>query len=464
MMGFRNRRRALQALLLLALISSSACQPAAAVATRIPVADGTPVPTGRAPAGAPPATPDVDLHGVGIEIWHPWYGAEAGLIESQVAEFNQENDWGITVRSRGHTSFTELYNGVTEALAAKQGPQLAIALPEHALAWEADGYVEDLEPYVANAGYGLGGDVLEDFPQIFLSQDLADQRRLGLPAQRSAHFLIYNQTWAAELGFDDPPGTPEEFKEQACAAHGALALDDDPANDARGGWLVRTDAMTFVSWLSAFDGGVLDGAGYRFLSPRNLEATVFLKQLYDDGCGWLAPTGEDAAADFAARQALFSTAPLEELAEIGRAVALADNTDDWTVLGFPGKVQDGLTVYGASFVLLTSTPEEQLASWLFLRWMLDPEQQKKWVEVTGMFPLRTSLQMQLNDYARSHPQWAAAAQLIPQGKGLPQLASWRQVRSMIGDGFDAMFRSDTPAGRVAEILAIMDRTARDLSP
>jgi hypothetical protein len=34
---------------------------------------------------------------------------------------------------------------------------------------------------------------------------------------------------------------------------------------------------------------------------------------------------------------------------------------------------------------------------------------------------------------------------------------------MVGDGFDAMFRSNTPAGRVAEILAIMERAASDLS-
>ena len=94
-------------------------------------------------------------------------------------------------------------------------------------------------------------------------------------------------------------------------------------------------------------------------------------------------------ADFAARQALFSTAPLEELSELGRAMATAENPDDWTVLGFPGTDQIGMMVYGSSFVILKSTPEEQLASWLFLRWMLDPEQQKEWVEVTGLFPLRT---------------------------------------------------------------------------
>ena len=103
------------------------------------------------------------------------------------------------------------------------------------------------------------------------------------------------------------------------------------------------------------------------------------------------PTDEAPAADFAARQALFGTAPLEELSELGRAMATAENPDDWTVLGFPGTDQIGMMVYGSSFVILKSTPEEQLASWLFIRWMLDAEQQKEWVEVTGLFPLRTSL-------------------------------------------------------------------------
>ena len=126
--------------------------------------------------------------------------------------------------------------------------------------------------------------------------------------------------------------------------------------------------------------------------------------------------------------------------------------------------QAALQVYGASFVVLKSTPQQQLAAWLFLRWMLASQQQEKWVEVTGLFPLRTSMQPSLDAYARSHPQWAAAVKLLPDGQGQPQLASWRQVRIMIGDGFDAMFRTNTPSGRVAEILAIMDRTARDLSP
>jgi len=122
-----------------------------------------------------------------------------------------------------------------------------------------------------------------------------------------------------------------------------------------------------------------------------------------------------------------------------------------------------LVVYGSSYVILKSTPEKQLASWLFARWLLSPENQKKWVEFTGLFPLRTSSLDLLGDYKDSHPQWAEAVALLPQAQIEPQLASWRKVRVMLGDGFDAMFHSNTPAGRVAEILAIMESTSRDLT-
>jgi len=133
------------------------------------------------------------------------------------------------------------------------------------------------------------------------------------------------------------------------------------------------------------------------------------------------------------------------------------------VLPFPGSFQNGLIVYGSSYVILKSTPEQQLASWLFVRWLLSPENQKKWVEVEGLFPLRNSTLELLGDYQKSHPQWAQAVALLPQAQMQPQLASWRKVRTMIGDGFKAMFQSNTPVGRVAEILAIMETTARSIA-
>ncbi|HEY5984151.1 MAG TPA: extracellular solute-binding protein [Anaerolineales bacterium] len=440
-----------------------ACQPATlesadANATGAPRATSTAVESGLAHA-----IPPDSLQGTGIQVWHPWYGVEASLLDAQASEFNKENEWGITVRTSGSTSFTELFDAVNTALAGDQGPQLIIALPEHAIAWDAGGHVTDLSAYVGDAAYGLENSAAADFPAVFWNQDVVAGRRVGVPAQRSARFLLYNQTWAKKLGFYDSPSSESEFRTQACAAHTELTRDEDPANDGLGGWLVDTNAMTFLSWLTAFGGGALDGEGYRFLSPRNLEAAVYLKQLYDEGCAWLPQAGSDNASAFASRKALFATSGLEELSAYTRAMAQADNADTWTVLSFPGPVQTGLIAYGSSFVVLKSTPAQQLASWLFIRWMLSPENQKRWVEATGLFPLRSSEMDLLADYQKSHPQWAAAVEHIPDTQLQPQLISWRQVRVMLGDGFDAMFRSNTPAGRVAEILAIMDRTAADLS-
>lgn len=445
------------------LMAVQACQapipPSPAAATAVSTPRGTPTAQSTLQRSIPPES----LRGIGVEVWHPWLGVEASLLETLISQFNHDNEWGITVRAKGHTNFTELYDRVTDALSAGDGPQLVIALPEHAANWDAAGDVVDLSDYVSDPDYGMGGEEVSDFPAVFWDQDATAGRRLGVPAQRGAYFLIYNQSWARDLGFEHAPESGREFREQACAAHTSLAGDDDAGNDSEGGWLIDTNSMTFLSWLTAFGGGVMDGSGYRFLSPKNLEAATFVKQVYDDGCAWLGQASQDPPAAFANRETLFATAGLEELPNFGRAMAEADNPDEWTVLSFPGAGTSAILTYGSSLVVLKATPERQLAAWLFSRWLLSAENQKRWVEATGLFPLRASVVKLTVEYARSHPQWAAALEYLPEAQIQPQLPSWRQVRVMVGDGFDAMFRSNTPAGRVAEILAIMDRTASDLS-
>ncbi len=455
-------RRGFSLLLLFLLV---ACQPVSSNLNGTPVTAvvKTPRPASRPDAGTHLGIPEEALKGVKIQVWYPWFGVEASLFESQVREFNQSNEWGITVQATGQANYTQMYESVTTAVQSSDAPQLVIAFPEHALGWDSSGAIVDLNPYVADPEYGFTQDEVKDFPPVFWTQDSIGGKRLGIPAERSARLLLYNTTWAGELGFDTPPHSAAEFRQQACRAHQAMLTDNDKKNDGQGGWLVDTSSMTFLSWMMAFGGGVLEGNSYRFLTPKNLAALTFVKQLYDDGCAWNPQPDADLPAAFAGRQALFATASLEELSDYSRAMASADNGDRWTVLSFPGDIQSGLVVYGSSYIVLKSTPEGQLASWLFVRWLLSPERQEKWAEVTGLFPLRTSSLDLLGDYRKSHPQWVAAVDLLPQAQIQPQLASWRKVRVMIGDGFNAMFLSNTAAGRVAEILAIMETTSRDLT-
>ncbi len=455
-----TRRHGLSLLLLIVL---AACQPAVPAVSTVAPNTHTPAPASTPAPSSALGIPEEALKGTTVHVWIPWFGVDSNLFVSQVNDFNQSNQWGITVQAVSQSNYTELYNNVSAALSTPQRPQVVIAFPEHALQWDSTGQVVDLTRYVNDPRYGLSEADVHDFPAVFWSQDQIGDKRVAVPAERTARFLLYNSSWASELGFKAAPRNPGELQQQACRAHQTMLTDSDHKNDGQGGWLVDTSAATFVSWMSAFGGGVLDDSGYRFLTPKNLSALTFVKQLYDSGCAWTAQPDADLAAAFAARKALFGTASLEELPEYARAMAAAGNRDEWTVLAFPGNFQNGLVVYGSSYVILRSTPEQQLASWLFVRWLLSPENQKKWVEVEGMFPLRTSTLEMLGDYQKSHPQWAAAVGLLSQAQMEPQLASWRKVRIMIGDGFSAMFQSNTPVGRIAEVLAIMENTAGDIT-
>src|SRR6266508_5483689 len=48
------------------------------------------------------------LRGAQVEVWHPWFGSEASLFESQVTKFNKENEWGIVVNAQGQGNYAEL--------------------------------------------------------------------------------------------------------------------------------------------------------------------------------------------------------------------------------------------------------------------------------------------------------------------------------------------------------------------
>ena len=405
------------------------------------------------------------LRGKQVQVWHPWFGAESSLFESQVTQFNTENEWGITINAESKGNYSELFFQTDVALKDSSNPQIVIAFPEHALGWQEQ--VVDLNPYVSDSLYGWNAGEVSDFSPVIWTQDEVDGKRYGVPAQRTARFILYNQSWARELGFDSPPATSVEFERQACAANKALGADDNPDNNALGGWLIDMNAMTSLSWMLAFDGGVQEEEGYRFLAPGNIDAFKYVKVLQQKSCAWVASTELSALDRFAARQALFATAGLEDLADQSRAFTAARNSDEWTVLAFPGMERDGLVIYGSSFVMFSSDDATQLASWLFMSWILSPENQARWVQSTGLFPLRESTMNLLADYSADHPQWAEAVKLLSKGEITPQLSSWRLVRSMLEDGFrdmlDTIRHPDLTDGQVPLILRQMDQTAEELN-
>ncbi|MBK9925872.1 MAG: extracellular solute-binding protein [Anaerolineales bacterium] len=405
------------------------------------------------------------LRGAQVTVWHPWFGAEASLFESQIQQFNTTNEWGIVVNAESKNNFSEVVAQTDAALKESKNPNVVIALPEHAIGWQEN--VVDLNTYLRDPIYGMSALEMSDFPSVIWMQDELDDLRLGMPAQRTARFVLYNQSWARELGFDSPPQTFSDFQSQACAAHNALASDANADNDALGGWLIDTNATTTLSWMLAFGGSVQEEKGYRFLTPKNVDAFKSLKLLQQKGCAWVASPDSSVYDRFAGRQALFATASLEEFVDQARSFGALGSKDEWIALPFPGTDQTAFVVYGSSFIVFNSDDVTQLASWLFIRWMLSAENQAKWVQSTDLFPLRSSTMDLLTDYSASHPQWAEAVAFLPTGKMTPKLSSWRNVKVMMEDAvrdmFDTIRHPELTDGQAPIILKQMEDTARDLN-
>ncbi len=450
----------------LAALVLSACVPAGTPPASASPASPTPLET-RAPGPTASVTPtrlppiQVDpaaLRGVNVQVWDAFSGPSDQAFTDQVALFNTTNAWGIVAYPTDYQDYTTLYDTVEAGLGSGTKPDLVVALPEQVLAWAAAGAVVDLNPYAGDQAWGLKSSEASDVPAVFWNQDLSNGRRLGAPAQRSAHFLFYNETWAHELSFDHAPETSDEFRQQACAANASFRKDKNPQNDGFGGWIVDTSWQTTLSWLQAFGGDVtLDGT-YSFRQDANLAALQFIKKLYNDSCAWLStePTPYDA---FARRSALFVSGDLAEVPLEAEAMARLKNGDEWTVIPFPGPQKAALVTYGPSYALLASTPEKQLAAWLFVRWMLAADNQSKWAAATGSFPLRSSAPAAPG----LSPQWTAALGSLPLAQGTPELASWRKIRYVLEDGAQSIFLKNLPLEQIPGVLADMDATAEELN-
>ena len=112
-------------------------------------------------------------------------------------------------------------------------------------------------------------------------------------------------------------------------------------------------------------------------------------------------------------------------------------------------------IYGASVSICAGSPENQLAAWLFLKWMTAPEQQARWVRASNYFPVRKSTARELTGYFAENPHYGAAYDMLDYGKSEPTLAGYQQVRRLVQE---AMVEA-IEGGQLGEILGELQRKA-----
>ena len=445
----------------------AACAPAATEApapepTDAPPPTEVPEPTVPPVPAGPLGVTAEELEGVEVEFWHVWSRGTGEAIEAMAADFSATNEYGITVTPINQTGYSEQFTAMNAAINTGDLPDVVVGYNNQYLAWDSAGdVIEDLNPYVNNPSFGFTAEESADFyPAIWASDSVGDEQ-LGIPAQRSGAYYFYNYTWAQELGFDNPPTTPAEFKEQACASAEANNADADPDKHGTGGVFFTASASTIAGWVWAFGGEVeIPGEGYSIDTPEMLEAITYWHELLSEGCSW-TPEATYPNPEFAARLGLFFGSSIAGLPYQTGDFADAGNDDVWGPIAYPTVGGTPVVdIYGPSFAMVSSTPEEQLASWLFMKWFTKPENQAKWIEASAYYPTRASALDLLGDYMESNEKWTDSLAYIEYGKVEPRFESYQSVRYAIQDAIVQIaqegFTADQIPGLLAELQAEVD--------
>ncbi|MFW6313522.1 MAG: ABC transporter substrate-binding protein [Spirochaetota bacterium] len=396
--------------------------------------------TGSAETGAGSADETlsgVDPSGATVTYWHQHSQSREEALNAMIDEFNTTNEWGITVVGEYQGSYGDIYNKMITGLAGGQVPNLVVAYQNQSAGYQVADGLTDLTPYVEHPEFGI--DNPDDFFAGFYMQDVNAQfggARLGFPPNRSAEVLYYNKTWLEELGFDGPPETWDEFAQMSAAATDSAA--------GTYGYALRTDASNVYAMVIGRGGEIAaqGGAGYEFDTPEMRASMEFMKDLYDSGAARKIAERYGDQTDFGNRRVLFTMGSTSGLPFYQMAVDAGEGGSfEWSVAPMPHTTRvPQVNVYGASLSVPKTTPEQQLAAWLFIRWMSEPEQQAEWVRASNYFPVRKSVADNLGDYFVENPTFETAFAILQESdtKAEPPYAGYDEVRDLMAGAFNAI--------------------------
>ena len=454
-------------LILTELLAS--CAPQTATPAAAPTS--TPAAATLTPASTPEPTrvyeeigvDAASLQGIQVRFLHPWTGETLKVMNSLVDQFNQTNEYGVHVIAKAHGSTGMVENQLREQGNNQNYANIVAAPVSLVLALnEKDGVVADLAPYVHSQQYGMDQELVGDFRPEFWSAGADGERQLGIPAQFSGLVMFSNTTWAGELGHKDIPETSAEFEKVVCAANASFRKDEDETNDGLGGWVINRSSESMYNWLTAFGAGIYADGAYSFDTPEAKDSLTYLRGLAQDACAWIGrnPRTEEY---FALRETVVYTGWLQDAQNLAAAMTRAGSMDEWIISPFPGSASQLTLSSNLVYAVLQSTGEEDLAAWLFINWISQPQQQAKLLQTNGTYPLGTAVMAYIGNFAAAHPQWNNLVTRDLPVQLAPANADWQVVRPILEDGAWQLFNSESNPDLIPPILKEMDRLAEELS-
>jgi multiple sugar transport system substrate-binding protein len=118
-------------------------------------------------------------------------------------------------------------------------------------------------------------------------------------------------------------------------------------------------------------------------------------------------------------------------------------------------------VDGPAMMMAETTPEIQMASWLFMKYLLSPDVQAKLVQAGYSLPVRASAMDLLTDFAGQNPVWAQAYQYALDAEAAPVSGDWGIKQWVLQDAIHRLLQLDVddeikPADVLQEVDAALE--------
>jgi ABC-type glycerol-3-phosphate transport system substrate-binding protein len=384
---------------------------------------------GGSPAPASTTEADLDITGpVTITLWHALTSdPQKAALEAAVKKFNDTNGKGITVQAVVQGNYTQLYQKTLGAIQAGALPELGHAYESFVADYTKADVVVDLDPYVNSSKNGLDQTSKDDIYKPYFDTNRFAQygnKLLSFPFSKSLAVMYTNLDVLRANGVANPPTTWADWEQAVIKS----TRKDSAGKTTQYGYAGTTDASYFNAMVLARGGKIMadDNKTVAWAGKEGLETLQMLDRLYKGGYAY-TPSNFDWQNDFGTKLA-FTFSSTSSRPFIAAAMKTPVN---WTVGLPPG----GKTVmFGANVAMFKSTPQKQLASWLFIKWFSEAETTADWATKSYYMPVRKSAANNeaLKTYWTSKdPQGKQAYDAIANSIPEPNVRGQQEIRDVI---------------------------------
>ncbi len=357
---------------------------------------------------------------VKIQFWHAMGGWRIDLLKSMANEFMKLHpDIEVDVQYTG--SYHDTLNKLIAAVKAGNPPDVVQIYDIGTQVMIDGGIAVPIQDLIdKDKSFDIG-----NFLDQVLNYYRVNGKLYSMPFNSSNPILYYNKTLFKKAGLD-PNHPPRTFKELLEYAK-KLTIKDKDGNIVQAGITWPLHSWFFEQFMAVQNAPLVDNNNGRTGRPTkavfdNEAGRRFFRLWYElSKNGWMINTKRE---DWTGARQLFGSQKVAMLISSTSDVALMmklakENGFELGTAFLPrpeGAKRGGVAIGGGSLWIIAGHPKEETeAAWEFVKFMASPEQQIKWHEGTGYFPIRKdAVEMLMNQgyYAKYPHHLTALLQLL----------------------------------------------------